>query len=142
VADGAISWVCPVPYLLDTALPALRAGAQAQHRPAPPLVAHIPVAMSTDEAAVHAAALARVSSYTKAPFYAHMFAAAGFSVAADGTGLAALVKALMVAGEQAQVEKRLRKLLASGLDELLLMLVPVADEAREREQLIQVIGSL
>src|SRR5437868_8743200 len=37
IADGAISWVCPVPYLLDTALPALRAGAQAQHRPAPPL---------------------------------------------------------------------------------------------------------
>jgi F420-dependent oxidoreductase-like protein len=142
VADGAISWVCPVPYLLDTALPALRAGAQAQHRPAPPLVAHIPVAMSTDEAAVQAAAMPRVSFYTKAPFYAHMFAAAGFSIAADGTGVAALVKALMVAGDQAQVEKRLRELLASGLDELLLMLVPVADEAREREQLIQVIGSL
>ena len=29
VADGAISWMCPVPYLLDTALPALRVGAQA-----------------------------------------------------------------------------------------------------------------
>src|SRR6266702_3755941 len=27
IADGAISWVCPVPYLLDKALPALRAGA-------------------------------------------------------------------------------------------------------------------
>ena len=81
IADGAISWVCPVPYLLDTALPALRAGAQAQHRPAPPLVAHIPVAMSTDEAAVHEAATPRISFYTKAPFYAHMFAEAGFPVA-------------------------------------------------------------
>jgi hypothetical protein len=48
----------------------------------------------------------------------------------------------VVAGNQAQVEKRLRELIASGLDELLLMLVPVADEAREREQLIRVIGSL
>lgn len=35
-----------------------------------------------------------------------------------------------------------RELLASGLDELLLMLVPVTDEAREREQLMQVIASL
>jgi alkanesulfonate monooxygenase SsuD/methylene tetrahydromethanopterin reductase-like flavin-dependent oxidoreductase (luciferase family) len=52
------------------------------------------------------------------------------------------VKALVVAGDQAQVEKRLRELLASGLDELLLMLVPVADEVREREQLMQVIASL
>ena len=38
----------------------------------------------------------------------------------------ALVKALVVAGDQAQVEQRLRELIASGLDELLLMLVPVA----------------
>jgi alkanesulfonate monooxygenase SsuD/methylene tetrahydromethanopterin reductase-like flavin-dependent oxidoreductase (luciferase family) len=60
IADGAISWVCPVPYLLDTGLPALQAGAQAQHRPVPPLVAHIPVAMSTDEAAVQAAATPRI----------------------------------------------------------------------------------
>ena len=142
ISDGAISWVCPVPYLLDTALPALRAGAEAQHRPVPPLVAHIPVAMSTDEAAVQKATTSRISFYTKAPFYKHMFAAAGFPVEDDGTGVPALMKALVVAGTPAQVEQRLRELLTSGLDELLLMLVPVANEAREREQLIQVIGSL
>jgi len=142
IADGAISWVCPVPYLLDTALPALRAGAQAQHRPAPPLVAHIPVAMSIDEEAVLAAAMPRISFYTKAPFYASMFAAAGFPIAADGSGTDALVKALVIAGNEAQVEKRLRELIASGLDELLLMMVPVADEARERELLTRVIASL
>src|SRR5205085_7277818 len=108
IADGAISWVCPVPYLLDTALPALRAGAQAQHRPVPPLVAHIPVTMSTDEAAVQAAAMQRISFYTKAPLYAHMFAAAGFPIAADGSGVDTLIKALVVAGNPTQVEKRLR----------------------------------
>ncbi len=141
IADGAISWVCPVPYLLDKALPALRAGAEARQRPAPPLVAHIPVAMSTDATAVQAAAMQRVSFYTRAPFYAHMFALAGFPVGKDGSGLDALVKELVVAGDQAQVERRVRELLASGLDELLLMLIPVADEAREREQLAQVIAS-
>ncbi|MGI9059125.1 MAG: LLM class flavin-dependent oxidoreductase [Ktedonobacteraceae bacterium] len=142
IADGAISWVCPVPYLLDTAVPALRAGAQAHHRSVPPLVAHIPVAMSTDEAATQAAAMPRISFYTKAPFYASMFAAAGFPIAADGSGTDALVKALVVAGNEAQVERRLRELIASGLDELLLMMVPVADEAREREMLTRVIGAL
>jgi F420-dependent oxidoreductase-like protein len=142
IADGAISWVCPVPYLLDKALPALRAGAQAHDRPVPPLVAHIPIAMSTNEAAVHEAAMSRISYYTKAPFYAHMFAEAGFPIAADGSGTDALVKSLVVAGNQAQVEQRLRELIASGLDELLLMLVTVADEVREREQLLQIIASL
>jgi F420-dependent oxidoreductase-like protein len=142
IADGAISWVCPVPYLLNKALPALRAGAQAQNRPVPPLVAHIPVAMSTDEAATQAAALPRISFYTKAPFYAHMFAAAGFPLTEDGTGVDAIIKELVVRGDEAQVEKRLRDLLASGLDELLLMLIPVKDEAREREQLMRVVASL
>ena len=142
IADGAISWVCPVPYLLNTALPALRAGAQARNRPVPPLVAHIPVAMSTDEAAVQAAVKQRITYYTKAPFYAQMFAAAGFPIAEDGSGVDALAKALVVAGDQAQVEKRLRELIASGLDELMLMLVPVADEVGERGQLMQVIASL
>lgn len=142
ISDGAISWVCPVPYLLDTALPALRAGAQAQHRPVPPLVAHIPVAMSMDEAAVQAATTPRISFYTKAPFYKHMFAAAGFPIGEDGSGVAELVKALVVAGTPEQVEQRLRELIASGLDELLLMHVPVADEAHEREQLMQMIASL
>jgi len=142
IADGAISWVCPVPYLLDKALPALRAGAEARQRPAPPLVAHIPVAISTDAAAVQAAAIPRVSFYAKAPFYAHMFALAGFPVAEDGSGLDALLKELVIAGDQTQVEKRVRELLASGLDELLLMLIPVADEARERQQLLEVIASV
>src|SRR5260370_31210628 len=32
IADGAISWMCPVPYFLDKALPALRSGAQAHNR--------------------------------------------------------------------------------------------------------------
>jgi alkanesulfonate monooxygenase SsuD/methylene tetrahydromethanopterin reductase-like flavin-dependent oxidoreductase (luciferase family) len=142
IADGAISWVCPVPYLLDKALPALRAGAQAHNRPVPPLVAHIPIAMSTDKAAVREAAMSRISYYTKAPFYAHMFAEAGFPITADGSGTDELVKSLVVAGNQAQVKQRLRELIASGLDELLLMLVTVADEVREREQLLQIIASL
>ena len=72
----------------------------------------------------------------------HMFALAGFPVSEDGSGVDALVKELVVAGDQAQVEKRVRELLASGLDELLLMLIPVADEARERAQLVRVIASL
>ncbi|HXZ06083.1 MAG TPA: LLM class flavin-dependent oxidoreductase [Ktedonobacteraceae bacterium] len=142
ISDGAISWVCPVPYLLDKALPALQAGAQAHNRPAPPLVAHIPVAISTGEEAVQKASMSRISFYTKAPFYAHMFAEAGFPIAADGSGTDALVKSLVVAGDQHQVGKRLRELIASGIDELLLMLVPVQDEAREREQLMQIIASL
>jgi alkanesulfonate monooxygenase SsuD/methylene tetrahydromethanopterin reductase-like flavin-dependent oxidoreductase (luciferase family) len=41
IADGALSWLCPVPYLLHTGLPAVRKGAAIAGRSAspPPLVA-------------------------------------------------------------------------------------------------------
>ncbi len=42
-ADGAISWICPGPYLRDVALPAMQAGADKAGRPVPPLIAHAPV---------------------------------------------------------------------------------------------------
>src|SRR6266849_1205342 len=62
ISDGAISWVCPIPYLLEKALPALRAGAAQSGRPVPPLVAHIPVAFSQDRQAVLAAGHQQISS--------------------------------------------------------------------------------
>ncbi|MBA2393850.1 MAG: LLM class flavin-dependent oxidoreductase, partial [Ktedonobacteraceae bacterium] len=40
IADGALPFMCPIPYLLDTAIPALNAGAAAAGRSRPPIVAH------------------------------------------------------------------------------------------------------
>jgi F420-dependent oxidoreductase-like protein len=142
ISDGAISWMCPVPYLLNKALPALRAGAESRHRPAPPLVAHIPVALSEDENAVLEAARKRVQFYSTAPFYQRMFADAGFPIAPDGSGLDALARSLVVFGSETFVTQQLTTLLAQGLDELLLMLVPVQNAARERSQLTHLIGSM
>ncbi len=142
IAEGAISWLCPVPYLLNKALPALRAGAAARGRVAPPLVAHIPVALSEDENAVLAAARKRIQFYTTAPFYSHMFADAGLPVSPDGAGLDDLARSLVVFGSEAFVAQQLGALLAQGLDELLVMLVPVQDAARERAQLARLIGGM
>ena len=142
IADGAISWLCPVPYLLNKALPALRAGAAASGRAAPPLVAHIPVALSEDEDAVLAAARKRIQFYSTAPFYSRMFADAGLPVSPDGTGLDDLARSLVVFGNEAFVAQQLVALLNQGLDELLVMLIPVQDAARERAQLVRLIGAM
>ncbi len=142
IADGAISWLCPVPYLLDKALPALRAGAEASRRPVPPLVAHILVALNEDENAAHDAARKRIQSYTALPFYARMFADAGLPVESDGTGLDALARSLVVFGNEATVAQRMAELLTQGLDELLILLVPVQDASQERARLVRLIGSI
>jgi F420-dependent oxidoreductase-like protein len=140
LADGAISWVCPVPYLLDTALPALRAGAAAANRPAPPLVGHVPVAMHADRGAALEAARAQFAAYGRLPFYRRMFAAAGYPIGADGALPDALLDALVVTGEPGRVRARLEEIKAAGVDELLVMLVPVRDAEAEEQALTEVLA--
>ncbi|MCC6628855.1 MAG: LLM class flavin-dependent oxidoreductase [Chloroflexi bacterium] len=142
ISDGALSWVCPAPYLIGTALPALRAGAVAAGRPAPPLVAHVPVAITADRGAALAAARMALASYARQPFYAAMFADAGFPV---GPGMApsdALLDELVAIGEEDAIAARLRRLLDGGLDELLVMGIPVTDGAAEFARLARLVGQL
>jgi F420-dependent oxidoreductase-like protein len=144
IADGVLPWMSPIPYLLQVALPAMRAGAEASNRPTPPLVAHVLVAMSTDEEAVLAAARSRVQMYGRVGVYAHMFARAGFAGAANGDeeSIDALARTLVASGDEASVRNRVLELLASGLDEIQLQLVPITDEVQERQRLLHLVGSL
>lgn len=135
IADGAISWVCPIPYLVGTALPAMQAGAEAANRPVPPLVGHVPVAMSTDQQAVRAAARAQLGMYGRLPFYARMFADAGFPVGSDGAMPDALLDSLVVAGTPETVRARLEAIQAAGIDELIVTHIPIADGDAEEAAL-------
>ena len=142
LTDGAISWVCPVSYLLEKALPALRAGAASAGRPVPPLVAHIPVALSQDRKAVNVAARKQLGYYGHFPSYASMFAEAGFPVSSEGELSDALLENLVVAGDNAAITEHFQKLLTSGLDELLVMPIVVANAKEEREHLARLIGQI
>jgi hypothetical protein len=66
-------------YLRDVALPALREGASAAGRTAPPLIAHAWVALGMDRDAAHEVARKMLPGYARQPFYANMWAAAGFT---------------------------------------------------------------
>ncbi len=140
IADGAISWVAPIAYLVETALPALRAGAEAAGRPRPPLIAHVPVAVSADRAAARAAFRAQFPHYAKLPFYAAMFAAAGYPVTPSGEMTDELVEALAVSGPPAAIRERLEAIRARGIDELMIHLVVVADEASELAALSEILA--
>src|SRR5581483_4369901 len=118
-------------YLAATALPALQAGADAAGRPRPPLIAHVPVAVSADRAAARAAFRAQFPHYAKLPFYAAMFAAAGYPVTPAGEMTDDLVDALLVSGRPEEIRARLEAIRARGIDELMVHLVVAADEATE-----------
>lgn len=140
IADGAISWVTPIDYLTETALPAMRAGADAAGRERPPLVAHVPVAVSTDRAAARAAFRAQFPVYPKLPFYAAMFAAAGYPVTAEAEMSDDLVDVLTVSGNPDEVRARLEEIRSRGIDELMISHVAVADEAEELTALSEVMA--
>ena len=82
--------------------------------------------------------------YAKLPFYAKMFGDAGFPLTASQMVVPdSLVDSLIVSGNEATViERRLTELLAAGLDELMVTLVPIKDAVDELRRLMHLIGQL
>ncbi|MGB3328279.1 MAG: LLM class flavin-dependent oxidoreductase [Thermomicrobiales bacterium] len=142
LSDGAISWVTPVEYILKTAIPAMERGAAKANRARPPIVAHIPVAISRDRDAARNAFRRQFPVYSTLPFYAAMFKDAGYPVRPDGTMSDELVDVLCVSGNAATVASRLRQLREAGLDELIVSHVVVQDEAAELEQLSAILADV
>lgn len=127
IADGAISWVSPAPYLRDTAIPALAEGARSAGRTAPPLVAHCFISVSENTEAVYEAARRQVALYPKLPFYSKMFQDAGYPEAADGTLSDRMIDAVVVHGNEEQVAAGLRAFANAGAGEIIASLMPVGD---------------
>ncbi|MGH9996722.1 MAG: LLM class flavin-dependent oxidoreductase [Nitrososphaeraceae archaeon] len=143
IADGALSWMCPVPYLLRTGIPLLRKAATANGRSnPPPLVAHVVVALSQDRDSVMVAGHKMFDMYAKLPFYVKMFADAGFPLTSDNKVTDEFVNNMIISGNEDTIATSLTKLLDSGLDELMVSLVPVVDEKYEQTKLMRLIGQL
>ena len=143
IADGAISWMCPVPYLLHTGIPLLRKAATANGRSnPPPLVAHVVVALSQDRDSVMVAGHKMFDMYAKLPFYVKMFADAGFPLTSDNKVNDDLVNNMIISGNEDTMATSFTKLLAAGFDELIITLVPVVDKDHEQTQLMRLIGQL
>jgi F420-dependent oxidoreductase-like protein len=117
LAEGAISWMCPWPYLRDTALPALREGAAAAGREPPPLVVHVPVCLSKDRDEVKGALQEQLGRYGTFPVYQAMFATAGFPDVAAGYS-DELVDSLCAYGDEDAIAARLELILSQGAAEV------------------------
>lgn len=141
IADGAISWNTPLSFLQRTAMPALATGAAAANRPRPPLIAHAWVSLHPDAAAVIAATLQTVGGYARLPFYANMFAAAGYAVK-EGVVDPALAHSLVIHGDASAIRDRIAQFFAAGIDEVLLTVVNVGDVGDGQRRLFDIIGRM
>ena len=139
--DGAISWLCPGAYLRDFALPAMAAGAEKAGQPAPPLIAHVAVSLHEDWDEVEAVARERFDSYMRRDPYVEMYRMAGFAEAAKRAWSTPMLKALVVSGDEAEAERRLRELFAFGAGEIMASVLPAGgDPAACRQRTLRFLG--
>ena len=142
-ADGAISWVCPLAYLRDTALPAMKRGADEAGRPVPPLIAHAPVCVHDNADEMRAAFREQFAMYPKLPFYRRMLIRAGYPEAAETTWSDAMIDGLVLHGNEEQTARRIQQLLDIGASEVLLSPVLVgSDRGASLDRTLRLLGQV
>ena len=142
-ADGAISWVCPGAYLRDTALPAMKKGADEAGRPVPPLIAHAPVCVHDNADEMRAAFREQFAIYPKLPFYRRMLISAGYPEAAEATWSDAMIDGLVLHGNEEQTAQRIQQLLDIGASEVLLSPVLVgSDPGASLDRTLRLLGQV
>ena len=117
---------------------------RAAGRSAPPLIAHVHIVLSENRASILSAGHRYLDFYAKIPFYANMFSRAGFQITSDQIVSDTLIENLVICGNEATVAGRLTEILGTGIDELMISLVPItaADEDEQRAQLMHLISRL
>ena len=119
LTDGAPSWMCPKTYLIEQALPALNRGAESANRDKRiPLIAHVPIAVSSDRSVARHLAQEQLARYSEIPFYQAMFQEAGFEIAGNPYP-DELLDDLVISGTEDEVAEKLVSYISEGCGEVL-----------------------
>lgn len=142
ISDGAITWLCPAPFVKAVGVPGVRRGAEAAGRAVPPLIAHAAVCVSDDAQALRAAVRATIMNI-RLPFYQQMLNDAGLPEALEGKWSDRLIDEVILWGSADRVARRLEEMAATGAAELLLRPIALAaDPAGSFDRTLQAIAPL
>ena len=144
ISEGAVSWLCPAPYLRDAALPALERGAARQGRARPKLIGHAFLALTSDPAELQQGVNEFLPHYPRLTNYQEMFAAAGYPEARQGSWSAGMVEAVVLHGTDDQCRRKLEAFMrTSGCEEIILSIMFVgADRDAHLQRALQWVGAL
>jgi alkanesulfonate monooxygenase SsuD/methylene tetrahydromethanopterin reductase-like flavin-dependent oxidoreductase (luciferase family) len=142
-ADGAMSAWCPLTYLLDIALPAMREGAASAGRPVPPLIGQVPVVFNTDFDEVRKAIFNALRMALSVPTpYTRIWALSGFEMNADGLPSDEFIHEMIAWGDSRAIADRVEELHQAGIDEIMIDVHSVSDPIAEETAVINLIGEL
>ena len=119
-ADGTVLWMAPARAIETHVAPKLRAAAAAAGRPAPRIVAGLPVAVHDDIPEARAAASASLSMYAQMENYTRILEIGGAGTPADAA----------IVGNESSVTSQLQSLLDAGATDIWAAVFPVGDDRR------------
>lgn len=145
VADFAVTWLTPRPYLFSMLFPALAEGAASAGAVRPRVVSVVPVAVADARRDPARLAVVACGTHVGLPHYADMLRAAGLGLTGDRAAdlRTALRAGLFTYGTADDVAAEVRRYAEGGVDEVVLNLGAVAlvhghDEAlRDARQIVE-----
>lgn len=124
IADGTITWMTGRKTIESHIAPAIREAAERAERPAPRIVAGLPVCVIDDAEAARERARKIFSIYPTLPSYRAMMDREGVD---DAGGI-------VIAGDESLVEAELKAYVAAGVTEFLLTPLPVGESREDRKR--------
>jgi F420-dependent oxidoreductase-like protein len=108
LADGTVTWLTGPTTLSEHIVPTLNRAAQAAGRPSPRIVGGFSMVVTADEAAARERIAHAMAGYGQAPSYRAMLDREGVAGPAD----------VAIVGDEASVERQLRRLLDGGVTDI------------------------
>ena len=124
IADGTILWMAPARAVGEHVVPRVSAAAAAAGRPAPRIVAGLPVAIHDDEGEARTAAVVASTMYAGMANYERILEIGGAATPADAA----------VVGNEASVTGQLQSLLDAGATDIWAAIFPVGADRRSSIQ--------
>ena len=119
VADGTVLWMAPARAIESHIAPKVNAAAAAAGRPAPRIVAGLPVAVHDDEAEARSAAATRATMYAAMDNYRRILEIGDAESPADAA----------IVGDERSVRAQLQSLLDAGATDIWAAVFPVGDDS-------------
>jgi F420-dependent oxidoreductase-like protein len=120
IADGTVLWMAPPKAIETHVAPRVNAAAQEAGRPAPRIVAGLPVAVHDDVAAAREATTRYSTLYAGQPNYQRIMGLGGASTVAEAA----------IVGDEASVRTQLNGLIDAGATDVWAAIIPVGDDPR------------
>ncbi len=130
LSDGTVTWMTGPATLRETVVPVISAAASRAGRPAPRVIAGLPVCVTADPARARDAVRPRIEGAARMPSYRRQLAAEGLDDLAD----------LAIVGDAGTVAARVAALAGAGVTELMADVFGTPDERDETRRVLTALG--